>query len=109
MQAGCLSALFVHTPFVREAETRTFTLPLVGCCLLALGALLFAVQVEYRNWNADAVLIDGLLGHLLGPLTILWAGGSAVRRLRDGSIAFPIYLGCLGSGIISTYLASLGG
>lgn len=109
MQAVCLWPLFVHTPLVREAETRTFTLPLVGCCLLAFGALLFAVHVEYRNWNADAVPIDGLPWPLLGPLTILWAGGSAVRRLRDGSVAFSIYLGCLGSGIISTYLASLGG
>jgi hypothetical protein len=93
---------------MREAGTRTFTLPLAGCCLLALGALLFAVQVEYRNWNAGALLVDGLHWYLLGPLTILWAGGAALRRLRDGGIAFPIYLGCLGSGILSTYLESLG-
>jgi hypothetical protein len=94
---------------MREAGSRTFTLPLAGCCLLALGALLFAVHVEYRNWNAEAVLLHGLAWYLLGPSTILWAGGSALRRLRDGSVAFPIYLGCLGSGIISTYLVSLGG
>ena len=94
---------------MREAGTRTFSLPLLGCCTLALGALLFAVHVEYHNWNADAVLLGGVAGYLLGPSTILWAGGSALRRLRDGSVAFPIYLGCLGSGIISTYLVSLGG
>ncbi len=82
---------------------------LVGCSLLALTALAFAVQVEYRHWNANAALIlDGLVWYLLGPLTILWAGGSALRTLRDGTAAFPIYLGCLGSGIISTYLESLG-
>jgi len=94
---------------MREAGTRTFTLPLAACCLLALGALLFSVHVEYRNWNADAVLRDGLAWYLLGPLTILWAGSSALRTLRDGTAAFPIYLSCLGSGIISTYLESLGG
>ncbi len=94
---------------MREAGTRPAIISLVGCCLLALGALGFAVYVEYRNtWNADAVLVDGLVWYFLGPLTILWAGGSALRTLRDGTIAFPIYLGCLGSGIISTYLESLG-
>jgi len=93
---------------MREEETRTLTLPLAGCCFLALGALLFAVLVEYRNWNTDVALPDGRWGYLLGPLTIFWAGGSALRRLRDGSLAFPIYLLCLGSGILSTYLQSLG-
>ena len=95
---------------MREAGTRISFIPLVGCSLMALAALAFAVHVEYQNWNAHAVvLLDGLFWYLLGPLTILWAGGSALRTLRDGTAAFPIYLGCLGSGIISTYLESLGG
>lgn len=95
---------------MREAGTRYSILPLVGCSVLALTALAFSVHVEYRAWNADAaVLLDGLIWYLLGPLTILWAGGSALRTLRDGTAAFPIYLGCLGSGIISTYLATQGG
>jgi len=88
---------------------RFSLLPLVGCSLLALTALVFAVHVEYRNWNANTVvLLDNLGWYLLGPLTILCAGSAALRTLRDGTVAFPIYLGCLGSGIISTYLASLG-
>jgi hypothetical protein len=93
---------------MREADTGRSIPSLIGCCLLAFVALGFALHVEYRNWNAGAVLlIDGIVWYLLGPLTILWAGGSALRTLRDGTAAFPIYLGCLGSGIISTYLQSL--
>ena len=94
---------------MREAGRGRSIPSLIGCCLLSLAALGFALHVVYRNWNAHtAVLLDGLVWYLLGPLTILWAGGSALRTLRDGSAVFPIYLGCLGSGIISTYLESLG-
>jgi hypothetical protein len=93
---------------MREAGSGRSIPSLIGCCLLAIVALGFALHVEYRNWHAGAVLlIDGLIWYLLGPFTILWAGGSAIRTLRDGTAAFPIYLGCLGSGIISTYLQSL--
>jgi len=89
---------------MREADTRIPTLSLVGCCGLAFAALTVAVLVEVRTWTSGALLPSDPRLLLLGPLTILWASGSTLRTLRDGTIALPLFLGCLGAGILSTYI-----
>jgi hypothetical protein len=87
---------------MREAETRT--LSLAGCCGLALAALAFAVLVELRTWTPSTPLPTDVILYLLGPLTILWATWSTLHTLRDGTVALPVSLSCLGAGILSTYL-----
>ena len=89
---------------MREAGTRVPTLSLIGCCGLALAALTVAVLVEVQTWTSGAGFPADPRLLLLGPVTILWASGSTLRTLRDGTIALPLFLGCLGAGILSTYL-----
>jgi hypothetical protein len=89
---------------MREAGRLTRILSLAGCCGLALLALAFAVFVESRTWSDGAAVPSDRTLYLLGPLTVLWASGSTLRTLRDGTAALPLSLACLGAGILSTYL-----
>lgn len=57
-----------------------------------------------RDTLRGIVISYGLPLFLIGPLTILWASGSTLRTLRDGTAALPLSLACLGAGILSTYL-----
>ena len=91
---------------MREAGTPTRTLSLAGCLVLAPLALAFGIFVEVRSWNGGTIPTTGLPLGLLGPLTVLWAGVSTLKTLRDGTAALPLSLACLGAGILGTYLAA---
>jgi len=91
---------------MREAGTPARTWSLAGCLVLAPLALAFGIFVELRAWDGGTVPAAGLSLLLLGPATILWAGGSTLRTLRDGTFALPLSLASLGAGILATYLAA---
>jgi hypothetical protein len=74
--------------------------------VLAPLALAFGIFVEVRSWNGGTIPTTGLPLGLLGPLTVLWAGVSTLKTLRDGTAALPLSLACLGAGILGTYLAA---
>ena len=91
---------------MREAGTPTRTWSLAGCLVLAPLALSFGIFVELRTWDGGSLPPLGLTPLLLGPAAIVWAGGSTLRTLRDGTFALPLSLACLGAGILGTYLAA---
>jgi hypothetical protein len=91
---------------MREVGVPARTWSLAGCLVLAPLALSAAVFVELRAWDGGTIPAAGLPLLLLGPATILWAGGSTLRTLRDGTIALPLSLVSLGAGILATYLAA---
>jgi len=91
---------------MREGGAPARILSLAGCLVLAPLALAFGVFVELRTWNGGTIPVTGLPLLLLGPATILWAGGSTLRTLRDGTLALPLSLASLGAGILGTYLAA---
>lgn len=91
---------------MREAGTPARILSLGGCLVLAPLALGFGVFVELRAWDGGTIPSADLPLLLLGPVTILWAGGATLRTLRDGTVALPLSLISLGAGILGTYLAA---
>ncbi len=91
---------------MREAGIPSRTWSLAGCLVLGALALGVSVFAELRTWNGGTVPAAALPLLLLGPATILWAGGSTLRTLRDGTLALPLSLAGLGAGILATYLSA---